>query len=73
MSDNLGATKDEVIFSLREYINELQVQNKMHLEALRRVSEALGNPFKGDMSRTCLDLGREVKRQLEELRSNEIC
>jgi hypothetical protein len=37
---------------------------RVHLEALRLVSAALGNPFKGDLTKTCLDLGLEVARRL---------
>ena len=28
----------------------------LHLEALRRISKALDNPYKGDTTKTCLDL-----------------
>ena len=69
--DDLGATKDEIIDSLREELHDARTLNRMHLEALRRVSEALGDPFKEDMSRTCLDLGREVKRQLGLIKTTE--
>jgi hypothetical protein len=30
--------------------------NPAHLEALRRISEALGHPYRGDTTKSCLDL-----------------
>ena len=62
---------EETIKHIQEQLHSAQTLNRMHLEALRRVSEALGDPFKGDMSRTCLDLGREVKRQLGLIKTTE--
>jgi hypothetical protein len=53
---------------LRIELNQLIRLQSIHLDALRFVSEALGNPFKGSKAHTCLDLGPELERQLNELR-----
>jgi hypothetical protein len=49
-------------------LNKMNRLQSMHLDALRRVSASLGNPFAGDMTKTCLDLGLEVARQLKDAR-----
>ncbi len=56
------ARSEAVIKHLQEQVRTMPVL----LEALRNVSAALSDPFKGDMTKTSLDLGAEVKRRLEE-------
>jgi hypothetical protein len=55
---------------LLQRIKDLELLQNLHLDALRRVSAALGNPFAGDMTKTCTDLGLEVSRQLTEARKD---
>ena len=36
--------------------SENLISMNAHLEALRRISEALGHPYRGDTTKSCLDL-----------------
>ncbi len=68
LHDYQGCVNDPA--HLRQRIEDLEKLQTLHLDALRRVSAALGNPFAGDMTKSCVDLGLEVSRHLTETRKD---
>ena len=54
MRDNEDRFTPEAIADALEAENLISMN--AHLEALRRISEALGHPYRGDTTKSCLDL-----------------
>ena len=68
LHDYQGCVNDPA--HLLQRIKDLELLQNLHLDALRRVSAALGDPFSGDTTKICIDLGLEVARQLTEARKD---
>jgi hypothetical protein len=64
----LNSGEKLLTIAVREYQEHLihMALQVTHLEALRIVSEAMGNPLKGDLTKSCLDLAEMAAKKLKQ-------